>query len=89
MGSPNDEQPFTLLHEMEGEEAKALVIQRLQYEDPEREIMIVPIGIYTIAQVIEEVKKGSEVGKKFIKVEQLHVRDLWEGLCAGRYEIAE
>jgi len=73
------------LDALEGEQLSRLVIERLQLEET-REVWILG-GVFTLEEVIEAVRKGSEVGQLFIKMEKLHVADLRQNVQTGRFVI--
>ena len=52
-----------------------------------REIWVLDRGVYSIEDVIKAVQEGSELGKLFIRIEQLHMADLKEKVESGHYVI--
>lgn len=51
------------------EEIRSLIIERLRTLSPNKEISIGSSGSYSIEELIKEVEKGSNVGKKIVRIE--------------------
>lgn len=58
------------------EEVRELVIARLRQLSPKRGISIGGEGSFTKKELIREVEKGSEIGKKMVKIEMSYLRSL-------------
>lgn len=75
------------LSELEGEGLRNLVVERLKYYEPDREVWIVGHGSVTLAEVIAAVQEDNELGRSFVRMEQLHVADLKQKVATGEYQI--
>lgn len=62
------------------EEIKELVIARLETIPADKKISIGSYGEFSKEKLIDEVKSGSEVGKKIIEVELEFLRALKQGI---------
>ena len=61
------------------EEIKKIVIARLETLSPNRKISIGSSGEFVPADLVEHVKNGDTIGKKFIQIEMEFLRSLKEG----------
>ncbi len=62
------------------EEIKELVIERLKTISSDKKISIGNYGEFSKEQLIEDVKSGSEIGKKIIEIELEFLRAFKQGI---------
>jgi hypothetical protein len=66
-------------HEEITDDVQNLVIARLDIVPPDKMISIGSAGEFTKEQLIEEVKKKSEIGKEIVDIELAFLRSLKDG----------
>lgn len=64
------------------EEIKELVIARLETIPSNKKVSIGSYGEFSKEELIESVKSGSDVGKKFIEIELEFLRALKQGIVS-------
>jgi hypothetical protein len=62
-----------------------LVVARLQNLPSNKEISIGSSGEFTMAELIEHVKKDDEVGKKMVAIEMDFLRSMKDGIFYEQY----
>ena len=74
------------LEALSREDFKDLVVRRLEIEPRDKELVILDKGAFTIDQLIEEVKKETDVGKVVVESEKKFMKYLLSLLERGEIE---